>query len=148
MNVYLLLPLHIIDLKVYRQTTLQLEVSNFFFNFEIIIFFCADFATATHISEECLCIPINFKVCLNQLVTRSFAQINQALCICPTTSTQITFLGSVCISFVCLAPMENKREMYFLRTQQRIASSGIEPRVGSLSIINLMLYQQNYRRRN
>ena len=54
MNVYLLLPLHIIDLEVYRQTTLQLEVSNFFFNFEIIIFFFADFATATHISEECL----------------------------------------------------------------------------------------------
>ena len=44
--------------------------------------------------------------------------------------------------------MENKREMYFLRTQRRIASSGIEPKVGSLSIINSMLYQQNYRRRN
>ena len=44
--------------------------------------------------------------------------------------------------------MENKRKMHFLRTQRRIASSGIEPRVGSLSIINSMLYQQNYRRRN
>ena len=40
----------------------------------------------------------------------------------------------------CLAQMENKRTVSFPRTQQRIASSRIEPGVSNLSITKPTLY--------
>ena len=60
-----------------------------------------------------------------------------------THQDKAPFLGSACKSFVrlgppqrvdCLASIENKRKMSFPRTQERITSSGIEPRVSNLSI--------------
>ena len=81
---------------------------------------------------------------------RLFVRANQAFCYCPTTLTQSTFFG-LCLQVFrqtgppqCVAK-ENKREVSFLRTQQRIASSEIESGVSNFSIANSTLYQLSYR---
>ena len=83
--------------------------------------------------------------------------MNRTLCICLTSSSIKTLFG-FCLQVFrraeppqmedCYAPMENKRQVSFPRTQQRVASWGIEPGFSNLLNTNPMLYHLSDRRRN
>ena len=86
-----------------------------------------------------------------------FIRLNQALYPCQTKLTDGTFFRFYLKFFHmarqskqidCLASMKNKRKVFFTRTQRRIVSSGIEPRVSNLSTTNLTIYQPGYRRQS